>query len=106
MDFKFLSDRVGRVCYSNVSSDELRYKFGLPQGSCLSPILFNVFLHDLFKGTNFGERCEASVFADDIRISCYDVDGRAAARRLSFILSRVGQWARKNRVRFSKDKCK
>jgi len=44
----FLSDRFACVRYDDVRSRYREFRYGLPQGSCLSPILFNVFLRDVF----------------------------------------------------------
>lgn len=43
----YLSDRVQRVVIDGVESRPCRVMGGTPQGSCLSPTLFNVFMSDL-----------------------------------------------------------
>lgn len=43
----YLSDRVQRVVIDGVGSQPCRVMGGTPQGSCLSPTLFNVFMSDL-----------------------------------------------------------
>ena len=57
----FLSDRTAR-CYLKGSHGVEFFTFvGLPQGSVISPILFIIFLQDIFRGIS----CQKVKFADD-----------------------------------------
>lgn len=60
----FLTDRSFRVQIGNEMSNIFTITAGCPQGSCLSPILYNIFTHD-FPCLN---GCESSIFADDTAI--------------------------------------
>ena len=58
----YLTDRNQRVKIGNTRSDWLPLSKGVPQGSILGPLLFNVFMNDLFY---FIERCLLYNYADD-----------------------------------------
>ena len=70
----YLSDRVQRVKVRNARSSWTSLRKGVPQGSVLGPLLFNVFMNDLFF---FIEICKLYNYADDNSLStCSDsIDG-------------------------------
>ena len=74
---------------------------GIPQGSILSPTLFSIFMSKLDDGI----KCTLMTFADDTKLSG-EVDTLEGRATLQEDLHRLEEWAKKNLLKFNKDKCK
>ena len=91
----YLSNRYQRVRISDKRSNWQPLTKGVPQGSCLGPLLFNIFMNDLFY---FIERCKLINYADDnflsghattieVLMECLKIDGQNALHwfRINFM---------------------
>ena len=65
----FLQNRSFNVYLGATCSQQINITAGCPQGSCLSPILYNIFTADIPIFTN----CITSIFADDTSILSSDI---------------------------------
>ena len=62
----YLSGRYQRIKINNCRSSWEPVKKGIPQGSCLGPFLFNIFINDIF---SFIKECDLINYADDNTLS-------------------------------------
>ena len=101
-DFRFteliqsmLSNRRYFVSFCGKSSRWRRQKNGLPQGSVLAPILFNIYTNDqpIYTGTR------SFLYADDLCITTQRKDFRSTEKTLSEALDGLSKYYASNHLR-------
>ena len=95
----YLTGRHAFTLFGEVPSSIRRFTNGVPQGSVLSPILFNLFLHDIPLPTHPDTHILS--YADDITIFTQHPDPLIAAKLLQDYLHLLEDWLRANRLKVS-----
>lgn len=107
----FLRNRQGKVVINNISSKYRDFNIGVPQGSCLSPLLFILFINDITQDNNLAKNVQAGQFADDIAlwISSYNNnqnDMKLCQLQLQKTLDNIELWCNKWKLILSPKKTK
>ena len=97
----YLRNRMHRVFIGSSFSEWLKILIGVPQGSVLGPILFNIFINDLFLLTLGSDICN---FADDNTLYACDTSIDNVLRRLEEDVIKVSGWFKYNGMVANPDK--
>ena len=88
----YLTDRMQRVKLCHNRSEWKTLQRGVPQGSLLGPLLFNVFINDYFDFID----CQVYNYADDVTLSCHGECPLVIKKKLESEAMSSIEWFRSN----------
>lgn len=97
----FLKDRLLRLSFNNQTEEFSSINTGIPQGSPISPILFLIYIRDLFTHTN---SVKVLSYIDDIALTTSSTSLKKNIEVLEREASKLYELAAKNAIQFDLDK--
>ena len=98
----YLSDRKQHTKIGNVFSKWSDIIIGVPQGSILGPLLFNIYINDIFY---FSDATTITNYADDNTPYACDTTADLVISRLENDSSKLGHWFKYNYLKCNEGKC-
>ena len=98
----YLSNRFQRTKINTSFSSWSELLTGVPQGSVLGPLLFNIYLNDLFW---FSEKTEPCNFADDTTFYSCNKSLQKVVENLEHDSGIALKWFQDNYMKLNSDKC-
>ena len=95
----FLSNRCFRVKVGSSFSDVYEQEQGVPQGSILSPTLFNIKINNIIKCLDDDVNC--SLYVDDFLICYRSKDMKTIETKLQNNINKIEKWTVENGFKFS-----
>ena len=98
----YLSNRKQYMELYKIKSQTASIKCGVPQGSILGPILFLVYVNDIFNASELDTFC----FADDTTVTYSSPNTNDLYNTMNRELYRLSQWFKANRLKLNINKTK
>ena len=97
----FLKDREQRVVVNNKQSQWNKVTSGVPQGSVIGPILFVIYINDIYEGIT----SHIKLYADDTKLLRV-IKSKDDPKSLQEDIYRLSEWAHKWQLEFHPNKCR
>ena len=96
-------NRTQCVRLDNTRSTTGKLTSGVPQGSVLGPLLFNIFINDLFYNI---KKAKILAYVDDKQLYFSNANVRIVQKTLNSELAVVSSWITDNGLLLNPEKCK
>ena len=101
----YLQGRKQRVVLDNIASESITVLSGVPQGSILGPLLFVLFINDIYAGIDKATNFSICLYTDDTKI-WRKINSENDCVQLQKDINTLHNWSIKNKMRFNASKCK
>ena len=103
--YNYLTGRKQRVKINQAYSSWKDIIYGVPQGSILGPLLFNIYICDLFLFTKDIDKDIANYANDTTPYHCSDSTESVIIEMLEIAATELFQWFQNNNLKANADKC-
>ena len=97
----YLFDRKQFVAINGFNSDLKDIKCGVPQGSVLGPLLFLIYINDLYTSIKF---CKVHHFADDTNLLHFTDSVKSLNKSINYDLKQLVHWLNANKIALNMSK--
>ena len=99
----YLTNRYQQVHYSDSVSEQKKITAGVPQGSLLGVLIFQLHINDLYASLRF---TSSILYADDTTIYVYGRNPRALKAKMQSDLNSLSMWLNAKKLKSNIDKTK
>lgn len=100
----YLYGRSQQTKINKIKSEKLCNNNGVPQGSVLGPMLFTLFINDIFQVNSEG--CKMHLFADDTIIYLSGTNVKQVIQKINITLELINEWFTTNGLMVNAKKSK
>jgi hypothetical protein len=101
----FLTRRQFSIKYHGIKSSIRRTKAGVPQGSVLAPILYNLYTRDIpIPSNTYARSCIVAQYADDTAILARSIQLNQATKLVQLAANQIVKWCDKWRIKLNASK--